>query len=172
MAKKTKKSQDSARLLVSVDSCFLVALSNGDDKWHAAAERWAKFLAENNGVIFVSAIALSEFAVNGDISELLMTGLFTPILFDTTDARITGECFSKWKKTAGKFANDATAAKNDIKIVANSIKVKATHVLTTDGDIPNICKKLHLQLKVIDFRSEPCDSLTSKDGQTSFKNFP
>lgn len=171
MAKGNKKSQETSKLLVSADSCFLIAFYNGDDKWHAAAKRWAEFLVENKCVIFVSSIALSEFAVNGDIPDLLMTGLFTPILFDTTDARITGEYFSRWKKAAGKFSKDAIAAKNDIKIVANSIKVKASLVLTTDGDIQNICKKLNLQLKIIDFRTEPCTSLTSRDGQTSFKNF-
>jgi hypothetical protein len=153
MRKAKKKTPASDRLIVGADTSFLIALSRGEDGWHKQAVEWADYLERNNSTVFVSSIALSEYAVKGDITQLMMTGFFTPVVFDATDARITGELFSRWKKLVPKLAGSGDAAKNDIKIIASSIRVKASHVLTTDSDMPDVCKKLKLQLRTIDFKN-------------------
>lgn len=165
-----RKSQASGASTINADTSFLIALSRDKDEWHAKACEWAEHLEKNKWTVFVSSIALSEYAVRGEINELMMTGLFIPVDFNPSDARITGELFSKWKQTLAKECADKDAAKNDIKILANAIRTNASHILTADKDMPSLCKGLGLLLKTINFRESPCSSLTAPDGQIDFKN--
>jgi predicted nucleic acid-binding protein len=152
-------------MLIAADSSFLIAFARPEDDWHASAKSWVSELSKMQMPVMVSTIALSEFAVHGDVGQLMMSGFFRQIDFESSDAQMTGNMYQKWKASTERFVSEKVAAKNDLKIVASACRIKATHILAADGDILNIQSKLASGLRVVDYRKAYNRALLSADGQ-------
>ncbi len=64
--------KSSAKYGVLCDTSFFIRLNNPQDQFHSNARGYLKFLQEADHLIYVSTIALAEYAVRDSIGNLPM----------------------------------------------------------------------------------------------------
>lgn len=120
---------------VLCDTGFLIRLNNPSDALHANARGYLKYFLEHGHVIFVSTIALAEYAVRDKIGNLPMK--YVRVLpFNIDHAQKAGEfafeVFSKRDQLPVEMTQRVIIP-NDTKMFAQAEVTPAiTHYLTAD----------------------------------------
>lgn len=120
---------------VLCDTGFLIRLSNPHDPLHANARGYLKYFLEEGHGIYVSTIALAEYAVRDKIGNLPMK-YFRVIPFNIDHAQKAGEfanvVFSKREQMPAEITQRVIIP-NDTKMFAQAEVTPAiTHYLTAD----------------------------------------
>lgn len=120
---------------VLCDTGFLIRLSNSDDPLHGNARAYLKFLMEGEHTLYVSTIALAEYAVRDEIKNLPMR-YFRVLPFNIDHAQKAGEfariVFSKREQIPADVTQRVIIP-NDTKMFAQADVTPAiTHYLTAD----------------------------------------
>lgn len=152
---------------VVADTSFLIAVANRDDAHHGTAVAWLKELDHRKVVVYIPTVAIAEFSLRGEFGELMAMGDFLPVEFALDDALECGTILDAWeaRKSPKDKPTSRIALKDDIKILATTQRLKASHLITADDkQMSKVAKALEL-CRVI-----PCDkpvdkSFFNKDGQ-------
>ena len=133
----------SSKLGVLCDTGFLIRLNNPHDALHANARGYLKFLLDGNHRIYVSTIALAEYAVRDRIENLPMR-YFRVVPFNIDHAQKAGEfariVFSKRDQMPAEITQRVIIP-NDTKMFAQADVTDAiTHYLTADQKCEAVCQ--------------------------------
>ncbi|MEC5158430.1 PIN domain-containing protein [Chryseobacterium sp. MP_3.2] len=82
---------------VLLDNSFVTRLLKSDDEYHENVVKYYQYFLENNIVLFLSTIVVSEYAVADNPDNLLALNSMQLLEFDYGDAKISGEYFSVFK---------------------------------------------------------------------------
>lgn len=111
-----------------VDTGFLISLAREDRDNHDAAVAYWRYLRENNILIFLSVIVVSEFEVKQPIDDRIRRACI-PLLFNWNDATCAAEFDRIREKESGA---ERQAVKDDIKIIAQAVQADVAYVITDD----------------------------------------
>ncbi len=133
---------------VLCDTSFFIRWAKPDEVLHPAAQDYLKFLVEGGHELYVSTIALAEYAVRGSIAHLPLR-YFRVLPFNVDHAQRAGEfaraVFDARKNLPVQLDQRAVIA-NDTKLFAQADVVPAiTHYLTADRE----CEKVFTLLKSV-----------------------
>ena len=130
---------------VFLDTNFLIKLLNNQDPVHNNAKAYFKYFLDNKMVVMVSAIAIGEYCVKGEITELPLKNIQT-LNYNVIHAVKAGTC--------GAIAFDARKLKeistnrivitNDIKLFAQAEIERVDYYVTGDknsSEIYDLLKK-------------------------------
>ena len=120
---------------VLCDTSYFIRWAKPDNDLHQAAQEYLKFLVEGGHRIYVSTIALAEYAVKDSISHLPFRYLRV-LPFNIDHAQRAGEfaraVFSARKGYSGQLEQRAVIP-NDTKMFAQAdVTPEITHYLTAD----------------------------------------
>lgn len=102
---------------VLVDNSFCIRLLKQDDPFHENCVKYFEYFLQNNVIIYLSTIVISEYAVLDNPDNLLAFKAFRVLEFDYMDAKISGNYYynlmqdKELLKTLGR------------KIVINDLKI-------------------------------------------------
>jgi predicted nucleic acid-binding protein len=120
---------------VLCDTGFLIRLNNPKDPLHGNARGYLKFFLDERHLIYVSTIALAEYAVQDSIQNLPMR-YFRVVPFNIDHAQRAGEYTEIVLKSRDQLEGDniaRTLIKDDSKMFAQADTTeKITHFLTGD----------------------------------------
>lgn len=102
---------------VLLDNSFVMRLLKSDDEFHENVVEYFRYFIENDIVMYLSAIVISEYAVADDPNNLLMLNSFQILEFDYGDAKIAGEFYSFLKD------NRDTRENIERKVIINDLKL-------------------------------------------------
>lgn len=124
------------------DTSFFIRLAIPKDALHQSARAYLKFLVENNHTLYVSTIALAEYAVRDSIGNLPLRYLRI-IPFNIDHSQKAGEFAAsvyKARKATPVDLQKRAIIPNDTKMFAQAdISKDVTHYLTADQE----CKKVY-----------------------------
>lgn len=127
---------------VLCDTGFLIRLNKPADPLHANARAYLKYLLEGGHKLYVSTVALAEYAVGDQIGNLPMK-YFRPVPFNVDHAQKAGEfarCVFEVRKTLPTDFSQRAIIPNDTKMFAQAEVTPAiTHYLTADAE----CRKVY-----------------------------
>lgn len=130
------------RLGVLCDTGFLIRLNNEDEPLHLHSRAYLKYLMEGGHTLYVSTIALAEYAVRDKITHLPLN-YFRIIPFNVDHAQKAGEfirCVFEVRKTLPTDLSQRAIIPNDTKMFAQAEVTPAiTHYLTADTE----CRKVY-----------------------------
>lgn len=120
---------------VLFDTGFLIRLNKPDDPLHANARAYLRYLIEGEHALYVSTIALAEYAVKDEIKNLPMR-YFRVLPFNIDHAQKAGECarivFSKREQIPADITQRVIIP-NDTKMFAQAdVHPAISHYLTAD----------------------------------------
>lgn len=107
---------------VLLDTSFLIRLLNEEDPLHENALGYFRYFLEHDFVIKISTIAIAEYCVRGDVSELpLKNMLIVPFNFDHAQraGKMIAEVYAEKKKLGATIAPRAVVP-NDTKMFAQA----------------------------------------------------
>jgi len=145
---------------VLLDTSFLIRLLDKNDPFHLNAKGYFKYFTENDFKLFTSTIAIAEYCVRSDISELPLKNLQI-VPFNLSHAQRAGE-FAKiiFRERADKNlqVNNRTIIPNDTKLFAQADCEKTIEFyLSSDTEsikIYNAVKtKMRLKFQFIDLKT-------------------
>jgi predicted nucleic acid-binding protein len=133
---------------VLCDTSYFIRWAKPDEALHPAAQEYLKFLVEGGHELYVSTIALAEYAVRDSIAHLPLR-YFRVLPFNVDHAQRAGEfaklVFEARKNLPVQLDQRAVIA-NDTKLFAQADVVPAiTHYLTADRE----CEKVYTLLKSV-----------------------
>lgn len=133
---------------VLCDTSFFIRWASPNDALHPAAQTYLKFLVESGHELYVSTIALAEYAVRDSISHLPLR-YFRVLPFNVDHAQRAGE-FARAvfaaRKNLSVQLDQRTVIANDTKLFAQADVAPAiTHYLTADRE----CEKVYILLKSV-----------------------
>jgi predicted nucleic acid-binding protein len=133
---------------VLCDTSFFIRWAKPDEVLHPSAQAHLKFLVEGGHELYVSTIALAEYAVRDSIAHLPLL-YFRVLPFNVDHAQRAGEfaraVFEARKNLPVQLDQRAVIA-NDTKLFAQADVVPAiTHYLTADRE----CEKVFNLLKSV-----------------------
>jgi len=161
------------------DTGFLIRLNDPQDDLHLNARGYLKHFLKEGHPIFVSTIALAEYAVKDQIDHLPMK-YFRVLPFNIDHAQSAGEFASVVYETRSKISpplKDRKIISNDTKMFSQAHTTPIiTHYLTADQDCESVYNRLkeevdtkfqllHLQTPV--HQAFGFLNLDSKDAQKS-----
>ena len=79
---------------ILLDNSFITRLLKSDDEYHDNVVEYFQYFLENNIVLFLSTIVISEYAVADNPDNLLALNSFQILEFDYGDAKISGDYFA------------------------------------------------------------------------------
>ena len=128
-------SKASEKYGVLCDTGFLIRLNKPDDPLHANARAYLKYLIEGEHALYVSTIALAEYAVRDEIKNLPMR-YFRVLPFNIDHAQKAGEfagiVFSQRDQIPAEITQRVIIP-NDTKMFAQAdVTTAITHYLTAD----------------------------------------
>src|SRR5690606_30474 len=82
---------------VLLDNSFVTRLLKSDDEFHQNVVDYFEYFLENNIVLYLSTIVVSEYAAADDPDNLLALNSFQLLEFDYMDAKVAGEFFALLK---------------------------------------------------------------------------
>jgi hypothetical protein len=137
------------KLGVLCDTSFFIRLNNPQDPLHSYARGYLKFLQEGDHLIYVSTIALAEYAVRDSIGNLPMRYLRV-LPFNIDHAVSAGEfariVFTKRDQLPADINQQRVIIPNDTKMFAQAhVTPTITHYLTADVKCEGIHKLLHTE---------------------------
>ncbi|MEN9678380.1 MAG: hypothetical protein RIS76_4276 [Verrucomicrobiota bacterium] len=133
---------------VIFDTSYFIRWANPNETLHPAAQEYLKFLVEGGHSLYVSTIALAEYAVRDSIANLPLR-YFRILPFNVDHAQRAGE-FARAVFEARKISpvrlNQRAVIANDTKMFAQADAVPTiTHYLTSDRE----CEKVYTLLKSV-----------------------
>lgn len=130
------------------DTGFLIRLNRPKDPLHGNARGYLKFFLSEGHPVFVSTIALAEYAVRDEIENLPMRYLRV-VPFNIDHAQRAGgfaEAVLKNRDQLPESGTDRTLIKDDTKMFAQADMLeKVTHFLTADKKCESVYKVLKEQ---------------------------
>ncbi len=131
---------------VLCDTSYFIRWAKPSEALHPAAKDYLKFLVEGGNELYVSTIALAEFAVRDSIANLPLR-YFRVLPFNIDHAQRAGEfartVFDARRSLNVEFEQRAVIA-NDTKLLAQAdVTPSITHYLTADRE----CEKVYTLLK-------------------------
>jgi hypothetical protein len=134
---------------VLCDTSFFIRLNNPEDPFHSNARGYLKFLQEGDHLIYVSTIALAEYAVRDSFSNLPMRYLRV-LPFNIDHAVTAGEfariVFAKRDQLPPEIHQQRVIIPNDTKMFAQAhVTPSITHYLTADVKCEGVHKLLHTE---------------------------
>lgn len=131
---------------VLLDTSFFIRLLNEEDPLHNNALGYFRYFLEHDFVIKISTIAIAEYCVRGDVSELpLKNMLIVPFNFDHAQraGKMIAEVYAEKKKRGATIAPRA--------IVPNATKMFAQADVEPDinfyGTADVECKKVYKMIE-------------------------
>lgn len=138
-----------------LDTSFFIRLLNEEDPLHNNALGYFRYFLEHDFVIKISTIAIAEYSVRGDVSELpLKNMLIVPFNFDHAQraGKMIAEVCAEKKKRGATIAPRAVVP-NDTKMFAQAdVEPDINFYGTADVE----CKKVYKMIE-------------SAEGKLSFK---
>lgn len=130
------------------DTSYFIRWARRNDTLHPTAQEYLKFLIEGGHELYISTIALAEYAVRDSIANLPLR-YFRILPFNVDHAQRAGEfaraVFDARKSLPVEFDQRAVIA-NDTKLFAQADVVPSiTHYLTADRE----CQKVYGLLKSV-----------------------
>lgn len=160
---------------VILDTGFLISLINKDRPEHEAAKSYYKYFLENEFLLLVPTIVVSEFSIKQPFDDLPLHN-FTILPFNYGDAVSCGELNAFYYRKKLKVGQ-RDAVKDDFKIIAQAKEQDVTYLITEDANsMKPYCEELAQEGK-IDFRVVPLSegfdiSFINDDGQTEIQYPP
>ena len=131
---------------VLLDTSFFIRLLNEEDPLHENALGYFKYFLEHDFVIKISTIAIAEYCVRGEISELpLKNMLIVPFNFDHAQraGKMIAEVYAEKKKRGATIAPRAIVP-NDTKMFAQAdVEPDINFYGTADVE----CKKVYKMIE-------------------------
>lgn len=104
---------------VLLDNSFITRLLKRDDAFHQNVVDYFQYFLENNIILYLSTIVVSEYAVADDPDNLLALNAFQLLEFDYGDAKIAGEFFAYLKEDKDlRNTEERKVIINDLKLFA------------------------------------------------------
>ena len=104
---------------ILLDNSFVTRLLKSNDEYHESVKEYFQYFLENNIVMYLSTIVVSEYSVADNPDNLLSLNTFQLLEFDYNDAKIAGEFF-------GFLKDDNELRNNEIrKVIINDLKLFA-----------------------------------------------
>jgi predicted nucleic acid-binding protein len=133
---------------VLCDTSYFIRWAKPNEALHPSAKDYLKFLVEGNHELYVSTIALAEYAVRDSIANLPLR-YFRVLPFNIDHAQRAGEfaraVFEARKNLPVQLDHRAVVA-NDTKLLAQADVVPSiTHYLSADRE----CEKVYILLKSV-----------------------
>ncbi len=115
---------------VLLDTSYLITLAGASRAHHETARRYWRHFTENQILMFLSTIVVSEFCVKQGIDpQILRCCIVLPFNWD--DAQRVALLDWKSHRPPGV---ERDALKDDIKIIAQAARVDAEYVITDDSE--------------------------------------
>lgn len=131
---------------VLLDTSFFIRLLNEDDSLHQNALGYFKYFLEHDFVIKISTIAIAEYCVRGEVSELpFKNTLIVPFNFDHAQraGKMIAEVYAE-KKKRGATITPRAVVPNDTKMFAQAdVEPDINYYATADVE----CKKVYDMIK-------------------------
>ena len=131
---------------VLLDTSFFIRLLNEEDPLHNNALGYFRYFLEHDFVIKISTIAIAEYCVRGDVSELpLKNMLIVPFNFDHAQraGKMIAEVYAEKKKRGATIAPRAIVP-NDTKMFAQAdVEPDINFYGTADVE----CKKVYKMIE-------------------------
>lgn len=131
---------------VLLDTSFFIRLLNEEDPLHENALGYFRYFLEHDFVIKISTIAIAEYCVRGDVSELpLKNMLIVPFNFDHAQraGKMIAEVYAEKKKRGATIAPRAIVP-NDTKMFAQAdVEPDINFYGTADVE----CKKVYKMIE-------------------------
>lgn len=131
---------------VLLDTSFFIRLLNEEDSLHQNALGYFRYFLEHDFVIKISTIAIAEYCVRGEVSELpLKNMLIVPFNFDHAQraGKMIAEVYAE-KKKRGAAITPRTVVPNDTKMFAQAdVEPDINFYGTADVE----CKKVYDMIK-------------------------
>lgn len=131
---------------VLLDTSLFIRLLNEEDPLHENALGYFRYFLEHDFVIKISTIAIAEYCVRGDVSELpLKNMLIVPFNFDHAQraGKMIAEVYAEKKKRGATIAPRAVVP-NDTKMFAQAdVEPDINFYGTADVE----CKKVYDMIK-------------------------
>ena len=122
---------------VLLDTSFFIRLLKADDRLHQNAVDYFRYFLENNYILKVSTIAISEFCVKGSVDMLPMNNMqILPFKYDhAVNAGRLGEIVFRKKAEKGAVITPRTVVPNDTKMFAQAdLEEDITHYVSADSE--------------------------------------
>lgn len=104
---------------ILLDNSFVTRLLKKDDEYHETVLEYFRYFLENNIILYLSTIVVSEYAVADDPNNLLALNAFQILEFDYGDAKVSGDYFAFLKdKEEIRTTEDRKVIINDLKLFA------------------------------------------------------
>jgi len=158
---------------VILDTGFLISLINKERPEHEAAKAYYKYFLENEFLLLVPTIVVSEFSIKQPFDDLPLHN-FTILPFNYGDAVSCGELNAFYYRKKLK-AGQRDAVKDDFKIIAQAKEQNAAYLITEDASsMKPYCEELRQEGK-IDFSVIPLSdgfdiSFLNQTGQTEMQS--
>jgi hypothetical protein len=78
---------------ILLDNSFVTRLLKSDDEYHQNVVEYFQYFLENDIVLYLSTIVISEYAVADNPDNLLALNAFQILEFDYGDAKLAGDYF-------------------------------------------------------------------------------
>ena len=131
---------------VLLDTSFFIRLLNEEDPLHENALGYFRYFLEHDFVIKISTIAIAEYCVRGEVSELpLKNMLIVPFNFDHAQraGKMIAEVYAE-KKKLGVTITPRAVVPNDTKMLAQADMEPDINFYGT-ADVE--CKKVYDMIK-------------------------
>lgn len=130
---------------ILLDNSFITRLLKRDDEFHQNVVDYFQYFLENNTILYLSTIVVSEYAVADNPDNLLSLNSFQLLEFDYGDAKIAGEFFAHLKEdTELRKTEERKVIINDLKLFAQIHNRGIDAFITKDR---NALPKMILPLK-------------------------
>lgn len=131
---------------VLLDTSFFIRLLNEEDPLHRNALDYFRYFLQHDFVIKISTIAIAEYCVKGDVTDLpLKNMLIVPFNFDHAirAGKMIGEVYAE-KKKRGAIITPRAVVPNDTKMFAQAdVELDVNFYGTADVE----CKKVYDMIK-------------------------
>lgn len=104
---------------ILLDNSFVTRLLKADDAFHQNVIEYFQYFLENEIVLYLSTVVISEYAVADNPDNLLALNAFQILEFDYGDAKIAGEYFAHLK------GNEQLRKVDERKVIVNDLKLLA-----------------------------------------------
>jgi len=134
MAKAVKKT-------VFFDTSFLITLLDSSRANHDNAKKYYKYFIENEIVMFISVIVVSEYSQKQPMDGIIATNNFITPVFNYADAIVSGEFSNILSVEDVQRTDSRNVAKDDIKLLAQCANNSIDYIAT--DDISTLAKYTH-----------------------------
>jgi hypothetical protein len=113
-----------------LDTSFLITLVDDTRPHHPVARRYFESALQQGVPLYVSTLALAEFAIKQPVTDLPLDALL-PVPFNVNHATVSGE-FSAAILPSRNAVDDRTSVRTDIHLIAQAHVEGVPYLLTED----------------------------------------